>query len=506
MVHSFDMRFSWLPGLVLGFENLELARCLKQLVTVWPSDRDWNESISSWNVRQKWTPPAVVVIPLSAEDVANSVVCARQQKMTVVPKAGGHSYESLGSYGDPLVGSIQIDMQMLSEIRLKKESEIAHVGPGAKLGKLYYKLYRWARRWFPPGLCPTLGVGGFTLGGGLGFWSRYWGLASDHIMGMTGVLANGTIVDIDDKSHPDLFWALKGSGGGNFAVVTDFALRTERAPDLVAISVSTWGLDDISDIACKLVEKANSVPRYLGWELLLYYDRVELWITLLNPNKANENDIPKLLNILPPPKKSRYETLDFLTAYQNVSDRLEITHGVEDLNFPRTFKGRRHQYSKKKSLMIRRDFTKLKKSTCDYLQNVMKSASPGTWVVFELYGGKVGDLSPKETAFVHRDTEVVLSGVLISDQPLTKESEKWLADWWQRMRWEIDDEPYHSYVNYMDTDLVEDWAEAFYGENLDRLKRIRQVYDPDRMFNGPCSIAKTDTAAYKLANFSNENI
>jgi FAD/FMN-containing dehydrogenase len=167
--------------------------------------------------------PAAVVKPADAADVAAAVAFARDQGLVLSVRSGGH--DSLGRSTND--GGLVIDLRSIADIAV--DGDLVTIGGGARWGDVAAALA-------PHGLAlssgdtKTVGVGGLTLGGGVGWFVRLWGLAIDSLVSAEVVLADGRVVTASETSEPDLFWALRG-GGGNFGVVTHFTFRAHPLPD-----------------------------------------------------------------------------------------------------------------------------------------------------------------------------------------------------------------------------------------------------------------------------------
>jgi FAD binding domain/Berberine and berberine like len=188
--------------------------------------------------------PAVVVRCASDADVVAGLELARRRGLPVVARGGGHCFAGRSSTEGVLLDLSPIDsVELLDEVR-------ARVGAGARLGRVYAELHRVGRT-LPAGCGETVGIAGLTLGGGLGLLGRRFGLTCDRLVAARVVLADGQIVDCDAGREPELFWALRGAGGGQFGVVTSLTFETvpepltarfelRWAPEAAADAVSAW--------------------------------------------------------------------------------------------------------------------------------------------------------------------------------------------------------------------------------------------------------------------------
>jgi FAD/FMN-containing dehydrogenase len=147
---------------------------------------------------------------------------ARRHHLATATSSGGHSFA-----GYSCRRGIVIDVTPMASVVVA--GGVAQVGAGVRLGDLYERLGAHGLT-VPAGTCPSVGIGGLALGGGHGILGRAWGLTLDHLLGAQVVLADGRVVVCDEQHHPDLFWALRGAGAGNFGVVTSFSFQPRPAP------------------------------------------------------------------------------------------------------------------------------------------------------------------------------------------------------------------------------------------------------------------------------------
>lgn len=175
--------------------------------------------------------PQAVVLCETPEDVSETILFARRHGLRAAPRSGGHCFAGRSS-----TGGIVIDVSPMRSVYVS--GGVATVGAGARLGAVYGALNEHGLT-IPAGCGPSVGISGLTLGGGIGILGRKHGLTSDGLLGARVVLADGRIVECDEHRHEDLFWALRGAGGGNFGVVTSLDFRTVPAPASTAFHL-TW--------------------------------------------------------------------------------------------------------------------------------------------------------------------------------------------------------------------------------------------------------------------------
>jgi len=174
-------------------------------------------------------------------DVISAVQFAREHELLLAIRGGGHNGGGLGSCDDGLV----IDLSRMKGIHVDPAQRTVRVEGGATWGDVDHATHAFGLA-TPSGIISTTGVGGLTLGGGLGHLTRKFGLAIDNLIGADMVLANGSFITTSEDELPDLFWAIRG-GGGNFGVVTSFLFRLHPVSTVVA-GPTLWPLDQAADV------------------------------------------------------------------------------------------------------------------------------------------------------------------------------------------------------------------------------------------------------------------
>lgn len=200
--------------------------------------------------------PTAVVRPADAADVAAAVAFARDNELVLSVRSGGH--DSLGRSTND--GGLVIDLRSIADIVV--DGDLVTIGGGARWGEVATALA-------PHGLAlssgdtKSVGVGGLTLGGGVGWFVRLWGLAIDSLVSAEVVLADGRVVTASETSEPDLFWAIRG-GGGNFGVVTRFTFRARPLPDGVVSGAIDLALDaDLATVFTRWRDAVRTAPEQL---------------------------------------------------------------------------------------------------------------------------------------------------------------------------------------------------------------------------------------------------
>ena len=201
--------------------------------------------------------PALVAQAAGADDVARLLAYARQRDLPVAIRGGGHNGAGLGTVDDGLV----IDLSAIRGIDVDPRARTVRVGGGCTWGEVDRATHEHGLA-TPSGIISTTGVGGLTLGGGLGHLTRKHGLAIDNLVGADVVLASGELVHASEDEHPDLFWALRG-GGGNFGVVTAFEFRLHEV-DTVIAGPTFWPIECGGTVLAAYREFLPAAPRELN--------------------------------------------------------------------------------------------------------------------------------------------------------------------------------------------------------------------------------------------------
>ncbi|KAI8819763.1 uncharacterized protein EV422DRAFT_106408 [Fimicolochytrium jonesii] len=215
--------------------------------------------------------PNVILYATGEEHVQGAVNCAVLNHAVPVARSGGHSYEAMSSFDGKT--SVIVDVSSLTTVRIDEQEHTAVVGAGIRLGNLYASLGRQSDpSWtFPGGTCPTVGLGGHSAVGGYGMLARKYGIAADHVLEFRVVNANGTVLIANKSQNPDLFWGLRGGGGGNLGIVTQLKLSLVSAPQN-AIGGIGYRLDQLPQVVDLFQKWIPTMPAELTVQLTLWAD------------------------------------------------------------------------------------------------------------------------------------------------------------------------------------------------------------------------------------------
>jgi len=443
---------------------------------VLPGTPAYEELPRPFNARFHDVRPRAVVRCTSPIDVAAAIAFARRHGLELAARSGGHCFA-----GRSTSPGLVVDVGPMDSVSV--EAGVATVGAGVRLGHVYDSLQEH-RLAIPAGTCPTVGVAGLTLGGGLGILGRRYGVTSDSLVAARIVLADGRILECDDDRHSDLFWALRGAGAGNFGVVTSLSFQTVPAPEMTNFHAA-WPFGAAAAVIDAWQRWAPDGPDELA---------VSLKVT-------TGPDVDR------PPSVDVYGGLLGADADAAAAlDALLVRAGVEPestwsghMSFPdaRTWwselgahgaQGGGHAPPPEHPVMYARSefFGRpLAREAIDALLEAFagrRAAGQARELDFMPWGGAYNRVPPEATAFVHRAERFQLKHSAVVDVASSKEqrdaASAWVGRSWETVR------PSGSgrvFQNFPDPDLA-NWAEAYYGGNLQRLVAVKARYDPAGVF------------------------
>ena len=419
--------------------------------------------------------PQAVVLCETAADVAETVAVARRLGLEAVARSGGHCFAGRSS-----TRGIVID---LSEMRsVSVVDGIATVGAGAQLGDVYEHLELLGLT-IAAGACPSVGIAGLTLGGGLGILGRTYGLTSDQLVEAEVVLADGRVVECDEHRHAELFWALRGAGGGQFGVVTRFAFRTVPAADVTCFALA-WPFSQAAVVIDAWQGWAPDAADELAASLLVnaFADRAEPVVTLFGAMIGAETTTATTLDeLVARTGAPASETLAQMSHGAAKRYLAEHAPGVEAQDgAPAGEPARPTMLSK--SAFFREHLPPEAIAALVETFTAGRALSQARELDFTPWGGAYNRTPPDATAFVHRSERFLLKHAVVLEPEASRgeldAGRDWLAGSWASVqRWSSGG----VFPNFPDPDLV-DWASAYHGANYDRLTRIKATYDPDNVF------------------------
>ncbi|CAN5595480.1 FAD-binding oxidoreductase [soil metagenome] len=404
-----------------------------------------------------------IVRAAGSGDVAMAVNFARDNRLPLVVRSGGHSLARHSMADDAPV----VDLSRMKQIEINPETRTARVQGGVTSGDLAGPANELGLA-LSTGDTSSVGFGGLTTGGGIGFMARKYGLAIDNLLSAEVVTAGGEIVTASANQHPDLFWAIRG-GGGNFGIVTEFTFRLAPVGQILGgdlllpasrdvvrgyLEYAAAAPDDLTTIGNLMhAPPAPFVPEEWVGKLVLsiivcWSGTIEDGERAVAPLRALATPVADTLRPMP------YPSIYLSTAHQ------AMRHGAS----------------------IRSMFAhELSDDAIDASLMAMEHAtSPYSIVHFRSLGGEMARVSTDATAFAHRDTRYLLSiiGVWLDESEDDAVHRSWVESLWSQIRHEGSG----VYVNFLDDEGPERIRDAYPDATLARLKTIKQIYDPENFF------------------------
>ena len=484
-------RSSWLHRpdsgpTVADWEALRHHLSTRHLVR--PGQRGYNQAKELFSPQWDRLRPTGVAYCATPADVAACVTFASRFKLPIRARSGGHSYAGWSSVN----GGLVVDVTGLNSYGVGNGT--VKVGTGLALIDFYSRL---ARRGLavPGGSCPTVGIAGLTLGGGVGVVGRNYGLTCDNLEAVQIVTANGDILNCDSHNNSDLLWASQGGGGGNFGIATSFTFRSHRLSKLWLFFLG-WPWSQARRVVDGWQQWAPHAPKALWSNLHLSaapggtVPTVGVGGTYIGSVSGAAAQLDKLYALIgSKPGSSFLGENSYLQA-------MLVEAGCSGLTVPQCHTGMgghlgRVPFYAKSDIFTRRlnpaGLTALL-TGIERFQHVAAAAGASGSIAFDALGGAINAVRPDATAFVHRDALFQAQYYTEWNWPGSASGvanqHRWIRQYYGAVH------PHASgqaYQNYVDPDLT-NWRQAYYGANYGRLSRIKATYDPHMLFNFPQAI------------------
>lgn len=409
--------------------------------------------------------PRLIARCADVADVMTAVKFGREQKLLVAIRGGGHNAAGLGVCDDGLV----IDLSPINYVRVDPKKKTVLAGGGALWGDVDHATHAFGLA-VPAGIISTTGVAGLTLGGGIGYLTRRYGLTIDNLLAVEMVLADGRFVTASAKENADLFWAVRG-GGGNFGVVTSFLFKAQPVHTIYG-GPMLWPMEDAAEMMRwyrSFIAKApddvygfftfHTVPPWPPFPEHLYHKKMcgIVWC-YTGPMKKAEKVFKPIRNFKAP-------ALDLVGP---------IPHPVLQSLFDRLYPPGLQWYWKA-------DFVRTLPDEAIALHLKHAAKLPSMQSTMHLYpiNGAASRVKNGATPWYYRDAMWAAVMVGVDPDPANKENiSTWAKEYWSELH------PYSAggaYINFM-MEEGEDRIRATYGKNYDRLAKIKKRYDPANLF------------------------
>ncbi|MEU7918632.1 FAD-binding oxidoreductase [Micromonospora zamorensis] len=416
--------------------------------------------------------PLVIVFAQETQDVVNALTWARQHDVALRVRSGRHSLEGWSNVDNGIV----IDVSELKDVHIDAAARTAKLGSGLNQSEAITALgeYDFAATTGTEG---TVGLSGATLGGGFGFLTRYLGMACDNLIGAEIVVAAGAngakVLEVDPWNYPDLLWALRGAGNGNFGIVTSLTYKVAPLKS-VAYLQATWpGLDNLHEVFDTWQRTAPFSDPRLGTQVEVHPNEILLFAVLAEGSEAETRKLLEpILSIGDP------EVTVQIGGWSETYSGFQIPNDEEPAKWKFFSQFTREPFPRKAISIVR-----------EFMEN---SPSPDSNFFTQAFGSGAQRQEPfGGAAFPHRDALFYSEpgagwgtrGEPDSDDAITPIAQAWIAEFSQALRPYVDG----AYVNVPNIGMAE-WEEAYWGRNFPRLRKIKAKYDPHNVFQYEQSI------------------
>jgi FAD/FMN-containing dehydrogenase len=430
-----------------------------------PGDPSYDEHRKVWNGSIERSP-AVIARCAGTQEVVDAAELARESGLPTAVRGGGHSFPGHSTCNDGIV----IDLGKMKGITVDPDVRTARVEAGVLLGELDAATQAHGLA-VPAGIVTHTGVAGLTLGGGIGWLHRRYGLTVDQLVSATMVTAGGEVVQASDAENAELFWGLRG-GGGNFGVVTEFEFRLNELGPTVLAGPIFWLIEDSPDVLRFYRDWIAEAPNEL--------------MTIVMHRKA------PTLDFVPPELHGRLIvgvvccwSGDLEEGEKAIRPLREFASPVLDLCEPKPFV--EHQAMLDPSFPHGRwyymrscDVAELTDEVIDItVEHSMQIRSPLTSFPIWQLGGAIREVGDEETAFGGRGVGHTFNITAVTEDEEGFEQEReWVRDFWSALK------PFHEsvYVNFLMEEGKDRIREAYGPAKYERLRALKREYDPDNLF------------------------
>lgn len=443
-----------------------------------PDHAAYDQLRVAFNTRYDGNRPQAVAQCATPDDVSEVLAFVRRFNLPVTARSGGHSYA-----GYSTSTGIVIDVGPMNSIQLN--GDIVTIGAGAKLADVYeYLAARGVS--IPSGSCLSVGIAGITQGGGMSIVSRTYGLTCDRLVSAQMVTADGRQLECSTSQEPDLFWALRGGGGGNFGVITSLSFRTHPIGNLTRFQAS-FLFQDAAHVLNQWIIWAQGLPDRI-WSTAVFEINDTSGAILFSVSGfcigGGAELQPHWDNFLAATGRAPESQNWFTQSYREALMAYCYNMTLSECHLPpQTPDARltRHAMAASSDMFSAAIPPAGVQALVQAVQQRIASGRRGI-VKIDLLGGAINRIAPDATAYVHRDILFDAQYYAYFSAGTSADTVDEVGRWATGMRNVM--QPWSSgraYQNYIDP-RISDWQSAFYGSNYARLRSIKAQYDPDSVF------------------------
>jgi FAD/FMN-containing dehydrogenase len=453
---SLALKLNVLAESGLNFLSMTLTNPL-----IFPEDEAYAAASQTLNLRYAGKCPSAIAQCASPDDVAQCLIWCADFDFPFAIKSGGHSYA-----GYSRTDGLLIDMSRLNECSYDPNTEVISVSGGAIIRDILETLEPHGRA-VTHGRCSTVGVASMVMGGGSGFNMRMNGMGCDKVLAVDLITAEGDMRTVTAQSDPELFWACRGGGAGQFGITTRLDIQTFPVSDVTVFSLE-WH-DEPAKTLHQVMTALNDAPNAYGSRVALARRSADQPVvaTCLGQFHGDADTVRAFFAGLPTPNASEIKTLPYRDAQMYLDEVLDPLYFHE-------------------SSMYVADTPSLEflHSGQSYLQDWPKTSGETDFRFFQM-GGAVNDVDVDAMAFAHRDTRWLMVTGLTWSETDTQTTIDHSLEWQKRFyKSALPTGTGGSYANLLDPTL-ENSSSAYYASNLKRLAEVKQRLDPKGLLCRP---------------------
>jgi FAD binding domain/Berberine and berberine like len=457
---------------------------------VLPNDPDFPFARQLQNKEFDSVTPHAVSYCETPQDVQACLSYAQEEGIQAHVRGNGHSFNGWSTGGGLVIDLSRFNFATAGKLTVR-------IGGGAQSLDVLAALHPQQRQ-VVTGTFPTVSAGGFLPGGGLGWQTRRFGLASDRLVSALLVLADGRVVRCSADAEPDLFWAVRGGGGGNFGVALEYEVRPIEAPLLTGFA-TMWAHENAVSVLTAWQSWCAEGPDDLGTSLVVLpgmfgpYGQpvVRIWGAWHGVPQELDGLLDELSERAGVKPLSRevgqpgpYATVmhDLVCGPDTVAQCHRTGSGPQA-------HGHRHPYTRQSYRLTGRPASTAESAA---LLGVWENTPPDQerYLLCMALGGEANRVGRTETAYVHRDARFLIGyQIACRDEERSPQTEEWFTAWTEQCDQALAPLACGSYINFPSSRPAPGWEDDYYGENYPRLQQVKRSYDAGNFFRHAQSIA-----------------
>jgi FAD/FMN-containing dehydrogenase len=429
------------------------------VIEIWPGDAEFDDARAIFAGGFDFRP-AVIVRPADANEVAQAIALAHERGLELAVRSGGHSAAGFGTTD----GGVVLDLGNLNAVAVDTDAQTVWAETGMRARDLAGALGSHGSV-VPLGDSGVVGIGGLTLGGGVGYLSRKYGLTIDHLLAADVVTADGELLTATVNDHSDLFWAIRG-GGGNFGVVTRLQFGLIDLPSVVGgvliFPASAQAVNALMDVVQAAPDQLTAVVTVGVLRVPAipeeWHGRPVIMVQLCCASAADDEAAIKAIRAVGTPLVDTVRAMSFAEIY------------------PPPPSVKLHPKSVGRTMFL----SHVDRAAADTIMNyIEESDAMSRGVQIRVLGGAVSQVSDDATAYAHRTKSVIAS---VSSSYLPLDDKQMRKAWADEFTAALDQGVAGAYVNLMGEEGPDGVRAAYPGSTWDRLAAIKARYDPENVF------------------------